>query len=85
MPVIKTAISIEESLFQQAERIARKQNMSRSQFVAEALQQYITKQEDAELLSRLDIVYRDADSQTSPMSIAERDRLVAVYRSDIPE
>lgn len=85
MPVIKTAISIEESLFRQAEHIARRRNMSRSQFVAEALEQYITKQEDSELLSRLDMVYGDADVRLSSQGLSESNRCVAVYRSDIPE
>jgi metal-responsive CopG/Arc/MetJ family transcriptional regulator len=79
MAVLKTAISLDEDLFRRAEMMARSRKVSRSQFVAEALEKYIAQQEDEKMLAQLNRVY---DEPTPP---AELDRLAAVYRVDVAE
>jgi predicted transcriptional regulator len=50
---IKTAVSIEESLFREAEEWAGKLGISRSRLFAEAVREYVRRRENEELLERL--------------------------------
>ncbi|MHC1744073.1 MAG: hypothetical protein AB9873_13715 [Syntrophobacteraceae bacterium] len=53
MPDVKTAISVREDVFEKAEKWARRLNVSRSRFFVLALEDYIRKLEDRELLDRI--------------------------------
>ena len=53
MAHVKTAVSIEESLFREAEEWAGKLGISRSRLFAEAVQEYVRRRENEELLERL--------------------------------
>lgn len=53
MQNVKTAISIQKSIFEQAETLARKMNISRSRLFGLALEGYIRQQENRELLSKI--------------------------------
>lgn len=67
MPTIKTAVSIQESLFKEAEALARKLEISRSQLFAIALENFIRQYENKQLLEQINAVYSDApnlDEQT---------------------
>ncbi len=59
MQNIKTAISIQKSLFEQAETFARKMKISRSRLFGIALEEYLRRQENQELLARLNAAYAD--------------------------
>lgn len=59
MPSVKTAISIDESLFREAEALARKLNISRSKLFARAVEEYIRERENEELLERLNAAHAD--------------------------
>jgi metal-responsive CopG/Arc/MetJ family transcriptional regulator len=59
MANIKTAVSIEKSLFEQAENIAREMKMSRSRLFALALEDYVRRHQNEELLRHIDEAYRD--------------------------
>ena len=59
MASIKTAISIEESLFREAETWAGKLGVSRSQLFARAVEEYIRQRENEELLERLNAAHAD--------------------------
>jgi metal-responsive CopG/Arc/MetJ family transcriptional regulator len=50
---VKTAISLDESLFREAEEWAGKLGVSRSQFYARAIEEYVRERENEELLKRL--------------------------------
>jgi hypothetical protein len=56
---VKTAISLDESLFREAERWAGKLGVSRSQLYAKALEEYVRGRENEELLRRLDEAHAD--------------------------
>ena len=60
MPNVKTAISIEESLFKEAEALARKLEISRSQLFARALENFISQYENRQLLEQINAAYSDA-------------------------
>ena len=53
MPHVKTTVSIEGSLFREAESWAEKLGVSRSQLYAKAVEEYVREAENRELLRRL--------------------------------
>ena len=57
MRSIKTAISMRESLFEQAEAYARKLKVSRSRLFVLALEEYIRRQQSRELLAQINATY----------------------------
>ncbi len=59
MQNVKTAISIRKSLFEQAESLARRMKISRSHLFALALEEYIRRQENRELLAQINAAYAD--------------------------
>jgi metal-responsive CopG/Arc/MetJ family transcriptional regulator len=56
---IKTAISIEKDLFDQAEIIARTMKVSRSKLFVIALQDFIEHQKNKEMLAQINAAYND--------------------------
>lgn len=57
MRSVKTAISIQRSLFEQAEDLARRMNVSRSRLFVLALEDYIRRQQNRELLAQINAAY----------------------------
>jgi len=64
MESIKTAISIEKSLFTQANALARKLKVSRSRLFVLALEDFIREQENRELLEKINAVYTDEPDES---------------------
>jgi len=64
MHAVKTAISIEKDLFDQAEKIARTMKISRSKLFVIALQDFIEHQKNKELLARINAAYADEPDAT---------------------
>ncbi len=64
MQNVKTAISIQKSLFDQAEKIARKMKVSRSRLYALALEDYIRREQNRELLAQINAAYADEPDAT---------------------
>lgn len=56
---MKTAVSLPDDLFLQAERFARKLGKSRSQIYREALAEYLLRRDRDEVTSALDAVVGD--------------------------
>ncbi len=54
---MKTAISIPDEVFEEAERLAKERGMSRSELFSKALAQYIKEQRFLGVRERLDAVY----------------------------
>lgn len=59
MPIVKTAISLPEPLFERADAFARQQNISRSQLFARAVEEFLRRHESQALLEALNRVYED--------------------------
>jgi len=59
MESVKTAISIQKPLFEQAEDLARRMQVSRSRLFALALEDYIRRQQNRELLAQINAAYAD--------------------------
>lgn len=67
MQAVKTAVSIEKQLFDQAELVAQAMRVSRSRLFGLALEEFISRQKNKELLARINAAYSDepdAEEQT---------------------
>ena len=64
MRAIKTAISIEKNLFDQAEALARTMKVSRSKLFVIALQEFFEHQKNKELLAQINAAYSDEPDAT---------------------
>jgi len=63
MPTVKTAISIQKSLFQQVDELARQLEISRSSLFVTAVEEYLQRYENQELLKALNSAYADQPDQ----------------------
>jgi metal-responsive CopG/Arc/MetJ family transcriptional regulator len=59
MLAIKTAISIEKGVFDQAEKVAQAMNVSRSKLFVLALQEFLERKKNKELLEQINAAYSD--------------------------
>lgn len=59
---MKTAISIPNNIFEQAESLARKLKISRSQLFTEAVKVYLKENHVEDVTAKLDEVYGNAES-----------------------
>jgi len=57
METVKTAISIDKSLFKQADALAKKMDISRSRLFVIALEDYMRQLENQEILEKINAVY----------------------------
>jgi metal-responsive CopG/Arc/MetJ family transcriptional regulator len=64
MLAIKTAISIDKNLFDQAEHLARAMKVSRSKLFVLALQDFIAHLDNKEMLARINAAYSDEPDTT---------------------
>jgi metal-responsive CopG/Arc/MetJ family transcriptional regulator len=64
MLAIKTAISIDKNLFDQAEHLARAMKVSRSKLFVLALQDFIEHRNNKEMLARINAAYSDEPDMT---------------------
>lgn len=63
---MKTAISLPDELFAQAEAEARRMKVSRSELYSKALAEFLQRNEDADITRRLNEVYDQVDSSLDP-------------------
>ena len=58
---MKTAISIDDKLFDKAEKLSEKLHISRSQLFSQAVEYLIEKDESLDIVKRLNAIYSDKD------------------------
>lgn len=63
---MKTAVSLPDDLFQQADRLARKLGVPRSRLFATALQEYLARHQGRRITEQLDQVYEHESSALPP-------------------
>lgn len=73
MQAIKTAISIDKNLFDQADNIARTMKVSRSKLFVIALQEYIEHQKNKEMLAQINAAYSD-ELDTTEQTLRRKSR-----------
>ena len=59
MAVIKTAISIDENLFEQIGKLSEEIKLSRSQIFSQAVKYFIDKKNNLELVRKINLAYPD--------------------------
>ena len=63
MPGVKTAISIDEKIFKRVNRLAKEMHVSRSRLFTMAVNDFLKKQENREILSLLNKAYGDPPTE----------------------
>jgi metal-responsive CopG/Arc/MetJ family transcriptional regulator len=64
---MKTAISLPDSVFEEAEALAQEQGLSRSELYKKALQAYLQKHNRNKILHKLNQVYSKESSELDPV------------------
>ena len=64
---MKTAVSIPDAIFDEAEQTAKEQGISRSRLYARALQSYLKKIRGKSVTKRLNQVYDQSPSRLDPV------------------
>lgn len=77
---MKTAISLPDSVFEQAEALAQQLGMSRSELYTKALQAYLKKYNREQILFKLNQVYATESSKLDPAMA--RMQLMSLPRED---
>ena len=71
---MKTAISIADKLFREADAAAKQLGISRSELYATALSEYLARRNAREITARLDQVYSSADGRLDASVAASQAR-----------
>jgi metal-responsive CopG/Arc/MetJ family transcriptional regulator len=77
---VKTAISVPDDLFQQAEAVARRLQVSRSELYAKALTEFLKQQDRSSITDRLNNVYSRQTAKLDPA--VHRAQLQALPKDD---
>ncbi|WP_067766607.1 hypothetical protein [Nostoc sp. NIES-3756] len=64
---MKTAISLPDSVFEEAEALAKQLGLSRSELYTKALQAYLQKYNHNQILDKLNEVYSQESSELDPV------------------
>ncbi len=67
---MKTAISIPDHVFDEAEKLAQRLGMSRSELYANAVSEYLREHRSEEVTEKLNEVYQQESSRLDPVSCA---------------
>lgn len=79
MSYVKTAISLEPTVFEQTAVIARELNISRSRVIAMAVEEFIERRRNKQLLEQINAAYADfpdPDEQILQKKIRQKQRLL---------
>lgn len=75
---VKTAISLDRQLFSRSDVLARELQMTRSGLIAQALEEFIAKRRNRNVLARLNQVYGDQpEPPRAPVARANHKRIIA--------
>lgn len=77
---MKTAISLPDAVFHEAESVAQRLGMSRSELYAKALADYIRKYNDEQITDQLNEVYATESSSLPP--VIETLQFLSIPRED---
>ena len=83
MPGVKTAISLDEDLFNQINLLASDLQVSRSKLFTLAVKDYLRKQQGNKILAKLNAAYQDPPSdEESLLSAAMRKKQENIVRQE---
>ncbi len=69
MPNVKTAISLQKSLFEQVDNMAREMKVSRSRLFVMALEDYIRRHQNQVLLEKINQAYQDTPDKAEKVRL----------------
>jgi metal-responsive CopG/Arc/MetJ family transcriptional regulator len=69
---MKTAVSIPDRIFEEAERLAKQRGLSRSELYAQAVAEYVKDQRHAGVREQLDAIYEAAPDASALDPLIER-------------
>ncbi len=75
MAHIKTAISLQESLFEQVDTLAHEMKVSRSRLFVLALEEYVRRHQNRQLLERINQAYREPGDASEQKRLHKTRRL----------
>ncbi len=75
-PGMKTAISVPDEVFDQAEKAAKRLNLSRSELYSRALSEYLARHTDSEVTAAINDAISDAGQLADPILSAHNRRRV---------
>ena len=79
---MKTAISLPDSLFQAAERLARRMEISRSQLFQRAVQAFLREHRDEGVTEALDQVYGRGSEEARLDPVLEQLQLASIPKEE---
>jgi metal-responsive CopG/Arc/MetJ family transcriptional regulator len=74
MPNVKTAISLQESLFEQVEALSREMKVSRSRLFVMALEDFVRRHQNRRLLEKINAAYQDSPDEDEQKRLQEMRR-----------
>ena len=77
---MKTAISVPDDVFRKAERLAKRLGISRSELYSNAVREYISRRDSAELTKQLNEALEGIDTSVDPALVRAQSR--AIGRED---
>ncbi len=77
---MKTAISLPDSVFEEAEAVAKRLGMSRSELYTEALKVYLQRYNQEQILLKLNEVYSQESSELDP--VMSKMQFMSLQRED---
>ncbi len=72
-PGMKTAISIPDEVFQQADRLAAEMGISRSELYSRAVREYVARHTADKITAALDAIYPGSEDELEFVEIAARE------------
>lgn len=78
LPLMKTAVSVPDQLFEAADRFARRLGLSRSELYSKALQEYLGSHREEGITEALNRLYDEEDSSLDP-------GLASIQSSSLPK
>ncbi|MBE3038719.1 MAG: hypothetical protein IMZ62_07895 [Chloroflexi bacterium] len=82
MEYVKTAISVKKSLFEAADELARRMKVPRSRLFVMAMEEYLQRRQNRELLEKFNAAYED---EPDPAELVLRERSLKAYRETIED
>jgi len=73
----KTAISLDEDLFNEVDKMAQKMKISRSKLFVIAIRDFLKKSENQALLEKLNTAYSDSQTEEKEVSIRMKSKRLA--------
>lgn len=73
---MKTAISIPDKVFQDAERLAERLRKSRSQVYSEAVAEYVARHDPEAVIEQINAVCAEVDTRPDPFVVAAAQRIL---------